>query len=182
MRLLQPINVMTSAVLQTLAAPFLLGSRLYVAWQFLASGYLKVTSWNQTIGLFTTEYHTPLLSPTAAAIAGSFGELFFPTLLVLGLCTRIGALGLFAVNAVAVISYRQVLLADGFEAALGQHILWGYMLMVLAVFGAGRVSLDSLFAARANSRANGPDRAGQARSGGELAEGPRNANWSGSPS
>ena len=163
MRVLQRINVMTSAVLQILATPFLLGSRLYVAWQFLTSGYLKVTSWNQTIGLFTTEYHTPLLSPIAAAVAGSFGELFFPTLLVLGLCTRIGALGLFAVNAVAVISYRQVLLADGFEAALGQHILWGYMLIVLAVFGAGRISLDWLFAARADSRANQPTGSGELR-------------------
>ena len=65
-------------------------------------------------------------------------------LLVLGLFGRIGALGLFAVNLMAVISYQQVLLADGFEAALGQHILWGYMLAVLAVYGPGRLSVDSI--------------------------------------
>ena len=65
MRLLQPINVMTSAVLRTLAAPFLLGSRLYVAWQFLASGYLKVTSWNQTIGPVS---YTHLTLPTTERV------------------------------------------------------------------------------------------------------------------
>jgi uncharacterized membrane protein YphA (DoxX/SURF4 family) len=42
-----------------------------------------------------------------------------------------------------VISYRQVLLAEGSKAALGQHILWGFMLLILAVFGPGRVALDS---------------------------------------
>lgn len=139
-RVIALINI----ALPALAPVLLLGTRLYVAWQFLVSGYLKVTSWDQTIGLFTTEYHTPILSPYAAAIAGSFGELFFPVLLVLGLFGRIGALGLFAVNLMAVISYQQVLLADGFEAALGQHILWAYMLAVLAVYGPGRLSVDSI--------------------------------------
>ena len=53
----------------------------------------------------------------------------------------------------AVISYRQVLLADGFEAALRQHITWGYMLSVLAVYGAGRLSLDWLVLRRWPRRA-----------------------------
>jgi uncharacterized membrane protein YphA (DoxX/SURF4 family) len=35
-----------------------------------------------------------------------------------------------------------VLLGEGFEAALGQHYLWGLMLLVLAVFGPGRLSAD----------------------------------------
>jgi uncharacterized membrane protein YphA (DoxX/SURF4 family) len=36
-----------------------------------------------------------------------------------------------------------VLLTEGFEAALGQHYLWGFMLLVLVVFGPGRWALDS---------------------------------------
>jgi hypothetical protein len=36
----------------------------------------------------------------------------------------ITAIGLFAVNAMAVNSYANVLLAEGYEAALGQHVLW----------------------------------------------------------
>ena len=77
-------------------------------------------------------------------MTGAFGELFFSTLLVLGIAGRIGPLGLFAVNLMAVISYRQVLLADGYEAALGQHVLWGFMLAMLAVYGLGAITVDRL--------------------------------------
>ena len=131
-------------LLNPLQSLFALGARLYVSWQFLKSGYLKVTSWDSTIYLFENEYHTPVLSPHAAAAAGSFGELFFPTLLVLGLVSRLSAIGLFAVNAMAVISYSQVLLAEGSEAALGQHILWGTLLVFLMIYGPGKFSLDYL--------------------------------------
>lgn len=130
--------------LNPLQSLFALGARLYVSWQFLKSGYLKVTSWDSTLYLFENEYHTPVLSPQVAAVAGSFGELFFPTLLVLGFAGRLSAIGLFAVNAMAVISYSQVLLAEGSEAAFGQHILWGTLLVFLIVYGPGNYSLDYL--------------------------------------
>jgi putative oxidoreductase len=130
----------------------LLGTRFYVGWQFWKSGWLKVSSWSTTLDLFRTEYHVPLLPPPVAAVTGAGGELFFPALLFLGLFSRVGALGAFFVNAMAVISYRQVLLADGFEAALGQHVLWGFMLLILAVFGPGRFALDSWLEQRLVSR------------------------------
>jgi putative oxidoreductase len=76
------------------------------------------------------------------------GELVFPVLLIVGFAGRLSAAGLFAVNAMAVISYAHVLLTEGFEAAVGQHYLWGFALLVLAVFGPGRVSLDGLIATR----------------------------------
>jgi putative oxidoreductase len=85
-----------------------------------------------------------VLPPHVAAVAGTFGELFFPTLLVLGFASRFGALGLFAVNAMAVISYASVLLAEGSEAALAQHVLWGTLLVFLAVYGPGKLSVDEL--------------------------------------
>lgn len=131
-------------MLDPLRPLFALAARCYVSWQFLKSGWLKVTSWDQTIYLFANEYHTPVLSPHAAAVAGAFGELFFPTLLVLGLVGRLSAIGLFAVNALAVISYSNVLLAEGSEAALGQHILWGTLLAFLILHGPGKISLDYL--------------------------------------
>jgi putative oxidoreductase len=120
----------------------LLGTRWWVSWQFLQSGWLKVTNWDTTLTLFTEEYHVPLLPPHLAAITGAFGELFFPSLLVLGLFTRVGAVGLFAVNAMALISYWHVLGQDGFEAARGQHYLWGFMALVIATCGGGFFSLD----------------------------------------
>jgi putative oxidoreductase len=130
--------------LDHLRSLLLLGTRLWVSWQFLKSGWLKVSSWDVTLELFRSEYHVPLLPPYLAAVVGAFGELFFPLLLILGLFTRLGALGLFAVNAMAVISYWHVLGGEGFEAALGQHVLWGYMIAVLALCSGGSISLDNL--------------------------------------
>ena len=130
---------------------FLLATRWYVSWQFLKSGWLKVTSWQSTLDLFRDEYHVPLLPPEVAAVAGASGELFFPTLLVLGLGGRIGPLGLFAVNAMAVISYSNVLLADGWSGALiAPHILWGTILLFLIVHGPGKFSLDYLLGRRSH--------------------------------
>jgi len=140
------VLALTATVLSALQAPFALATRWYVSWQFWKSGYLKLSSWETTLGLFQDEYHVPLLPPHVAAVVGTFGELFFPTLLVLGLCGRLGALGLFAVNAMAVISYAHVLLAEGSEAALGQHILWGFMIAMIAIYGPGAWSLDRLIA------------------------------------
>ena len=127
----------------------LLGTRFYVGWQFTKSGWLKLTSWETTLGLFRDEYHVPLLPPEVAAVVGTCGELGFPVLLYFGLFGQLGALGTFFVNAMAVISYRQVLLAEGFEAALGDHVLWGFMLLVLICFGPGRLSLDAWLEQRA---------------------------------
>src|SRR5215470_19046903 len=139
-------------VLDHLRSLVLVGTRFYVGWQFWKSGWLKVTAWSSTLELFRSEYHVPLLPPPVAAVTGAFGEIFFPALLFLGLFSRAGALGGFFVNAMAVISYRQVLLAEGSEAALGQHILWGFMLVVLAVFGPGRIALDTWLERRSAAR------------------------------
>jgi len=135
-------TTLAARVLNPLQSLFALGARWYVSAQFLKAGYLKLTSWNATLYLFENEYHTPWLSPHDAAVAGTFGELFFPALLVLGLYARLSDIGLFVVNAVAVVSYSQVLLAEGSEAALGQHILWGSLILALMVYGPGKWSLD----------------------------------------
>lgn len=134
--------------LALLGSPLLLATRCYVAWQFLKSGWLKLSGWESTLALFADEYRVPLLPPVLAAVLGTAGELLFPVLLIAGLLGRLGAAGLFAVNAMAVISYAHVLLAEGFEAALAQHVLWGYMLLVVMAFGPGRFSLDARRAER----------------------------------
>lgn len=120
--------------LQPLAA---LAARMYVAQVFFLSGLTKLRDWEITIALFTEEYKVPLLSPAAAAFMGTAGELVLPVLLVLGLGGRFAALGLFVVNAVAVIS-----LADIPPAAFQQHVFWSALLAGLAIFGPGRWSLD----------------------------------------
>ena len=135
-----------------LATPLLLAFRGYVAWQFLKSGWLKLSDWDSTLYLFRDEYHVPVLPPVLAAVAGTAGEIVFPLLLIAGLGTRFAALGLSAVNVMAVVSYAHVLLGEGFEAALGQHYLWGTMLLVVLVFGPGRWSLDAWLGRRRQAR------------------------------
>ena len=123
--------------LQPLAA---LAARIYVAQVFFLSGLTKLRDWGSTVALFTDEYKVPLLSPAAAAVLGTAGELVLPVLLVLGLAGRFSALGLFVVNAVAVIALSEIA-----PAALQQHILWGALLAALAIYGLGPWSADRLF-------------------------------------
>ncbi|HRH06548.1 MAG TPA: DoxX family membrane protein, partial [Burkholderiaceae bacterium] len=87
--------------------------------------------------LFTDEYKVPYLSPELAAMLGTAGELVLPVLLVLGLMGRFAALGLFVVNAIAVISLTEIA-----PAALQQHITWGVLLALLAIYGCGKWALD----------------------------------------
>ncbi len=112
-------------------------ARLYVAYVFFLSGLTKIRDWGTTVALFTEEYKVPFLSPEVAAAMGTVGELVLPVLLVLGLGGRFAALGLSVVNIVAVISLSEIA-----PAALQQHITWGVLLAVLALFGCGKFALD----------------------------------------
>jgi len=112
-------------------------ARGYVAQAFFLSGLTKLRDWDITLLLFSDDYHVPLLPPTVAAWMGTGGELALPVLLALGLGGRFAALGLSVMNVVAVIS-----LSDIAPAALQQHITWGVLLAMLAVFGSGSWSLD----------------------------------------
>jgi putative oxidoreductase len=58
---------------------------------------------------------------------------------VLGLGGRFSPLGLFVVNAVAVISLSEIA-----PAAFQQHVFWGSLLAGLAIYGLGPLSVDRL--------------------------------------
>lgn len=146
------LNDLSTVVVAPLESVFLAALRVYVAWQFTKSGWLKLQDWETTRFLFEEEYRVPLVSPVVAALTGIAGEIVFPLLLIMGLLGRYAALGLSAVNLMAVVAYAHVLLGEGFEAALAQHWLWGLMLLVLVVFGPGRYSVDHLLGSRATSR------------------------------
>ena len=120
--------------LQPVAA---LAVRLYVAKVFALSGWLKLSRWDSTLALFENEYHVPLLSPQTAAVLGTTAELVLPLLFVVGIRSRAVALALFAFNVVAVISYP-----DLSAAGLKDHVLWGALMLVIALYGPGRFSVD----------------------------------------
>lgn len=115
----------------------LLVARLWVANDFFKAGLVKFQSFDTTVLLFTYEYQVPLLSPTMAAYMGTFTELFFPVLLVLGLTGRFSAGLLFVFNIMAVISYPALQ-----PVGLKDHELWGVMLALLVFFGPGKLSVD----------------------------------------
>jgi putative oxidoreductase len=131
------------ALLEALQPPALLAARLYVAQVFFLSGLTKLRDWDITVALFADEYRVPLLPAALAAWLGTGGELLLPVLLALGLFGRFAALGLFVVNAVAVIS-----LVDIPPAALQQHQFWGCLLLGLLLWGPGRWSLDAWLTGR----------------------------------
>ena|SRR5438105_130664 len=116
---------------------FALAMRLYVAKVFIVSGWLKVSRWDSTLALFENEYHVPVLSPPIAAVLGTACELALPVLLAFGIGTRAAAIALFAFNIVAVISYP-----DLSAAGVKDHYLWGALMLVIAVYGPGRLSVD----------------------------------------
>jgi putative oxidoreductase len=120
------------------AAPVLdLAIRVWVAKAFFLSGLTKIQSWDSTLALFENEYQVPLLPPELAAYMGTFTELFFPVLLVLGIGTRFAAGVLFIFNVIAVISYP-----DLSEAGLKDHHYWGLLLLVTLLHGPGKLSVD----------------------------------------
>ena len=55
----------------------------------------------------------------------------------------LAALALFAFNVVAATSYPDIS-----AAGLKDHVLWGALLLVLVIYGPGRLSLDHLLARR----------------------------------
>jgi putative oxidoreductase len=134
--------------LSPLYAPFALVTRLHVGWVFLKSGLLKIQNWDSTLSLFEAEYRVPVLPPHAAAVFGAAAELVLPVLLMLGLFGRSTALAMSLLNAIAVISYSHVLLQEGFEAAIAQHYLWGFMLLMLTIAGPGSWTLDRVIQRR----------------------------------
>ena len=136
-RLPAPLEALVSQ-LQSLA---LLAARLYVAKIFFMSGLTKLHDWSSTLALFNDYYQVPLLPPALAAYLGTAGELVLPVLLVLGLAGRFAGAGLFVVNLMAALS----LMADDFTpVAEAQHTLWGVLTLAIALFGAGRWSVDRL--------------------------------------
>lgn len=77
----------------------------------------------------------PLIPPELAACSGTAVEFFMPLLLVLGLGTRVAALGLFVMT-----STIQLLV---FPDAWPTHIQWFAILLVLLRQGGGKLALDN---------------------------------------
>jgi putative oxidoreductase len=93
---------------------------------------------DSAVALFRDEYKVPLLPPETAALFATFGEHVLPLLILLGLATRLSALGLLLMTAVI----QTFVYPDAYPT----HGVWATVLLVLMARGAGIVSLDHLIA------------------------------------
>ncbi|CAG1008795.1 MAG: DoxX family protein [Rhizobiaceae bacterium] len=129
----------------------LLVLRFALAIPFYRSGLTKWDGFLQLSGgaefLFAQEFRLHILGgeypypfPLVAAHAAGIAEIVLPVLLVLGLFTRLSALGLLAMTAVI-----QITVPEGWA---NFHLPWAAMALALATFGGGRLSLDALLARR----------------------------------
>jgi putative oxidoreductase len=136
----------TSAAVRAIAPPSLtqLALRLALAVPFWRSGVNKWDGFLQlsdvAVLLFSSEFrlHLPggpyaFPAPGLVAFASGVAEVLLPVLLVLGLGTRLAALGLLAITAVI-----QLTVPDGWPV----HLTWAAMALGIVAWGPGRVSLD----------------------------------------
>jgi putative oxidoreductase len=129
----------------------LLATRWYVGWPYWRAGSLKIGSLGTSLELFRVEHHAAGLSMLAFAAEAS-GELLCAALLLLGLFARVGALGAFCLNAALLLTYRPLGLGAGEAAVRDRYMLWGFMLLVLTIFGPGRIAVDTWLERRSAAR------------------------------
>lgn len=121
------------------AAPVALMLRVFPALVYLQSGRTKVEGFSikdSTWFLFEHEYALPLIPPQVAAVMATVAEHVLPALLILGLFTRLSALGLLGMTAVIQIFV--------YPDAWMTHGLWAAALLAVAARGPGSWSADHL--------------------------------------
>ena len=121
-----------------------LGSRFALASVFWRSAQTKVNGFSireETFYLFQEEYKVPLLPPDLAAYLATIGEHAFSVLLLIGLVSRLSALGLFGMTMVI----QLFVFPDGWP----EHILWISLQLLIISRGPGTISLDHLIWTRA---------------------------------
>lgn len=118
-------------------------ARLSVAGIFWRSGQTKLEGWkisDMAVELFRDEYKVPLLPPELAATLATAAEHVFPIMLVIGLGSRLGALGLLGMTLVI-----QVFV---YPDAWPIHGVWAVALLFIISRGPGVLSLDHLIRRR----------------------------------
>jgi putative oxidoreductase len=118
-----------------------LACRFSIAGVFWLSGRTKVEGWftltDTTFLLFRQDYALPLIPPEWAAYLATSAEHILPILLVLGLFTRVAALGVLGMTAVI----QTFVYPSGWPT----HLSWAAPMLYLVGRGPGRWSLDHVF-------------------------------------
>lgn len=120
--------------LVALIARFAAASVFWRSGQTKVEGFLQIK--DTTFFLFREEYKVPLLPPDLAAYLTAAAEHVFPVLLVVGLASRLSALGLMIMTAVIQLFV--------YPTGWPEHILWFALLLLILARGPGAISLDHL--------------------------------------
>lgn len=143
--LFRAIDRRLAAAQPVLSALGLLALRLPVSAVFWSSGRTKVEGWNIFVVndtqyyLFEEEFKLPF--PELMAHLSAIGEHVLPILLVLGLATRLGALGMLFMTLVI----QFFVFPDAWFTA---HMFWTTITFAVFALGPGKLSLDHLIASR----------------------------------
>lgn len=122
----------------------LLVARLWLANQFFFVGLSRLNEWDNQAFLFSEIHPIPGVPGNIAAIAATSGEILLPILLVLGLFTRVGALGLLVMT--ATIQFVVANTPQGMENMIAdpEHYKWMAVAALIALLGGGKLSADNL--------------------------------------
>lgn len=123
-------------------------ARLGVATVFWRSARTKVDGIleikDTTFFLFQEEYKVPLLPTDLAAYFATYAEHIFSILLIVGLASRLSALGLIMMTLVI----QVFVYPEGWP----EHVLWFALLFLIFARGPGAISLDHLFWSRSKTK------------------------------
>jgi len=114
-------------------------ARVIVGIVFFKSGLTKIDGFSiapSTFALFENIYSVPIIPPDIAAYMATASELIMPILLWIGLFSRFATLPLLAMTIVIEIFV--------FPLAYETHGLWATALLLIMVWGPGKISLDHL--------------------------------------
>ena len=142
--LVERVNAIVCAIAQPSLTQLVL--RFGLAIPFWRSGVNKWDGFLQlndtAILLFSSEFklHLPggpydFPAPGVVAFAAGSAEILLPILLLLGLATRVAALGLLVMTLVV-----ELTVPDGWPI----HVTWAAMALGVMAWGPGRISLDHL--------------------------------------
>lgn len=95
---------------------------------------------DNAVFLFKEEYQLPLLPPELGATLAALGEHILPLFILLGLATRLSALGLLGMTLVIQLFV--------YPDAYATHGTWAAVLLYLMAHGPGQLSLDAWIAKR----------------------------------
>ena len=109
----------------------IVGGEFHLGWPHLSES---------AVALFQQEYKLPLLPPELAATLAACAEHFFPILLLLGIATRLSALGLLGMT----LTIQLFVYPDAYPT----HGTWAALLLYLVAQGPGRISIDAWLAQR----------------------------------